>query len=110
LFTAGAPAGSDPSVGDITYYAPGNLAIFYRDFGYSRGLFKADRFRIEAMSARHAKGDDRARRQLRRRAAMTWSKDEMRRIAAYDANHALSRRASWMPDRRSNPELKEDRW
>jgi len=32
LSTAGAPAGSDPSVGDITYYAPwGNLAIFYRD-------------------------------------------------------------------------------
>jgi hypothetical protein len=34
-----APDGHDPSVGDITYYAPwGNLAIFYRDFGYSRGL------------------------------------------------------------------------
>ena len=26
-------------MGDITYYAPwGNLAIFYKDFGYSRGL------------------------------------------------------------------------
>src|SRR4051795_8253853 len=36
-----APAGIDPDVGDITYYAPwGNLAIFYRDFGYSRGLVK----------------------------------------------------------------------
>lgn len=35
----GAPSGSDPSVGDITYYAPwGNLAIFYKDFGYSSGL------------------------------------------------------------------------
>lgn len=34
-----APAGSDPSVGDIAYYAPwGNLAIFHHDFGYSRGL------------------------------------------------------------------------
>ena len=34
-----APAGHDPSIGDITYYAPwGTLAIFYRDFGYSRGL------------------------------------------------------------------------
>ena len=34
-----APSGSDPSVGDITYYAPwGNLAIFYRDFGYASGL------------------------------------------------------------------------
>jgi hypothetical protein len=39
LSTAGAPAGVDPSVGDIAYYAPwGNLAIFYQDFGYSRGL------------------------------------------------------------------------
>jgi hypothetical protein len=39
LSTKGAPAGSDPSVGDIAYYAPwGNLAIFYRDFGYSSGL------------------------------------------------------------------------
>lgn len=34
-----APPGSDPSVGDIAYYAPwGNLAIYYRDFGYSNGL------------------------------------------------------------------------
>ncbi len=39
LSTTGAPAGSDPSVGDIAYYAPwGNLAIYYRDFGYSSGL------------------------------------------------------------------------
>lgn len=41
LSTEGAPAGFDPSVGDITYYAPwGNLAIFYRDFTYSSGLIK----------------------------------------------------------------------
>ncbi len=41
LSTEGAPAGIDPSPGDITYYAPwGNLAIFYKDFGYSRGLVK----------------------------------------------------------------------
>ena len=34
-----APSGSDPSPGDIAYYSPwGNLAIFYRDFGYSSGL------------------------------------------------------------------------
>lgn len=39
LSTQGAPAGSDPSVGDITLYAPwGNLAIFYKDFGYASGL------------------------------------------------------------------------
>ena len=41
LSTEDAPSGTDPSVGDFTYYSPwGNLAIFYRDFGYSKGLVK----------------------------------------------------------------------
>lgn len=45
LTTQDAPTGVDPAVGDITYYAPwGNLAIFYRDFGYSTGLIKLGRF------------------------------------------------------------------
>ncbi|MFC4653922.1 cyclophilin-like fold protein [Rheinheimera marina] len=44
LSTAGAAAGYEPSVGDITYYAPwGNLAIFYRDFGYASGLVSLGR-------------------------------------------------------------------
>jgi len=44
LSTEGAPPGTDPSVGDITYYAPwGNLAVFYKDFGYSNGLVKLGR-------------------------------------------------------------------
>lgn len=54
LSTAGAPAGSDPSVGDIAYYAPwGNLAIFYKDFGYSRGLIQLGRIDsgVEALRA-----------------------------------------------------------
>jgi hypothetical protein len=39
LSTEDAPEGIDPSIGDITYYAPwGNLAIFIRDFGYASGL------------------------------------------------------------------------
>jgi hypothetical protein len=39
LSTKDAPSGSDPSVGDIAYYAPwGNLALFYRDAGYANGL------------------------------------------------------------------------
>lgn len=34
-----APKGFDPSVGDITLYAPwGNIALFYKDFSYSNGL------------------------------------------------------------------------
>ena len=44
LSTDGTPDGIDPEIGDITYYAPwGNLAIFYRDFGYSRGLVRLGR-------------------------------------------------------------------
>lgn len=53
LSTAGAPAGIDPAVGDIAYYAPwGNLAIFYKDFGYSRGLVRLGRIEsgLEALS------------------------------------------------------------
>ena len=39
LSTEGSPAGSDPSIGDITYYAPwGNLAIFYKDFSFAHCL------------------------------------------------------------------------
>ncbi len=39
LRTEGAPAGYAPSSGDITYYAPwGDIAIFYKDFGYASGL------------------------------------------------------------------------
>jgi hypothetical protein len=44
LSTKDAPEGVDPSVGDLAYYAPwGNLAVFYKDFGYSRGLVKLGR-------------------------------------------------------------------
>jgi hypothetical protein len=57
LSTAGAPAGVDPEPGDIAYYAPwGNLAIFYRDAGYAKGLVKLGRLDsgIEALSVRGA--------------------------------------------------------
>lgn len=44
LSIAGAPAGADPSVGDIAYYAPwGNLAFFYREARYAPGLVKLGR-------------------------------------------------------------------
>ena len=44
LSTDGAPDGIDPEPGDIAYYAPwGNLALYYRDFGYSRGLVRLGR-------------------------------------------------------------------
>ena len=45
LSTKDAPSGYDPSVGDIAYYSPwGNLAIFYKDFNYSKGLIKLGSF------------------------------------------------------------------
>ena len=44
LSTEGTPEGVDPDVGDVTYFAPwGNLALFYRDFRYSRGLIRLGR-------------------------------------------------------------------
>lgn len=53
----GAPEGIDPAVGDIAYFAPwGNLALFYRDFGYSRGLIRLGRIDgdMEALAGSNA--------------------------------------------------------
>jgi len=53
LSTEGAPAGSDPAVGDVTYYAPwGNLALFHKDFRYSNGLVRLGKIDsgLEALS------------------------------------------------------------
>lgn len=37
----GEPDGYTPRTGDIAFYAPwGNIALFYQDFGYSKGLVK----------------------------------------------------------------------
>ncbi|SFC42134.1 hypothetical protein SAMN05421780_105161 [Flexibacter flexilis DSM 6793] len=39
LTSESAASGFDPSAGDLTYYEPwGNIALFYKDFGYSNGL------------------------------------------------------------------------
>ena len=49
-----APSGVDPSIGDITYYTPwGNIAIFYKDFGYASGLIKLGKINngIELLSS-----------------------------------------------------------
>ena len=54
LTTQTAPEGIDPQVGDIAYYAPwGNLAISYRDFGYSSGLIRLGRITsgLDALTA-----------------------------------------------------------
>ena len=54
LTTQTAPEGIDPQVGVIAYYAPwGNLAIYYRDFGYSSGLIRLGRITsgLDALTA-----------------------------------------------------------
>lgn len=57
LSTTGAPAGSDPEAGDIAYYAPwGNLAMYYRGFGYSAGLVKLGRIDGDVEALRVAEG------------------------------------------------------
>jgi hypothetical protein len=44
LSKCGAPSGSEPSVGDVSYYAPwGNLALFYRGAPYAEGLVRLGR-------------------------------------------------------------------
>jgi hypothetical protein len=51
LTTRGAADGVEPAAGDIAYYAPwGNLAIFYKDFEYSRGLVKLGAIEPGAMA------------------------------------------------------------
>ncbi|WP_346842398.1 cyclophilin-like fold protein [Metapseudomonas otitidis] len=52
LTTEGAPDGYTPRAGDLAYYAPwGNLAIFHRDFRFSRGLVRLGRLEggVEAL-------------------------------------------------------------
>lgn len=57
LSTDGAPDGVDPELGDIAYYAPwGNLALYYRDFGYSRGLVRLGRIETGAEQLRSLEG------------------------------------------------------
>ncbi|KKI88975.1 hypothetical protein WQ54_28890 [Bacillus sp. SA1-12] len=58
LSTEEAPSGSNPSVGDFTYYSPwGNLAIFYKDFGYSNGLIKLGKIESGVEKLKSMDGD-----------------------------------------------------
>lgn len=45
LTTGGAPAGADPEVADIGYYAPSqDLVLYYGDVGYWNGIVRIGRF------------------------------------------------------------------
>lgn len=57
LATQDAPDGFDPSVGTVAYYAPwGDLALFYKDFGYSKSLVHLGSIvsGLDALPRRHA--------------------------------------------------------
>lgn len=62
LSTEGSPSGVDPAPGDIAYYAPwGNLALFYRDFGFSTGLVRLGRLDSGVDHLASMRGDFRVR-------------------------------------------------
>jgi hypothetical protein len=45
LSTEGVPAGADPDIGDIGYYAPSrDLVFYYGDVGYWNGIVRIGRF------------------------------------------------------------------
>ncbi|MEN5271352.1 cyclophilin-like fold protein [Stenotrophomonas lactitubi] len=53
LNIAGEPDGITPLAGDIAFYAPwGNLAIFHRPFGYSKGLVRLGRIEGDLQALR----------------------------------------------------------
>jgi hypothetical protein len=58
LSTKHAPAGYDPSVGDIAFYSPwGNVAVFYKDAGYAKGLIHLGRIDGGIEKLANKKGD-----------------------------------------------------
>ena len=47
LSVEGAPAGADPDIGDIGYYAPsGDMVFYYGDVGYWNGIVRIGRFDV----------------------------------------------------------------
>jgi hypothetical protein len=47
----GVPAGADPEINDIGYYAPsGDLVLYYGDVGYFNGIVRIGRLHAEDMS------------------------------------------------------------
>ena len=51
LTMAGVPAGDDPEINDIGYYAPsGDLVLYYGDVGYWNGIVRIGRLNAQDMS------------------------------------------------------------
>lgn len=58
LTNSKAPSGMDPFVGDFCYFEPwGNLAIFYKDFGYSNWLIRLGTIEAGIEKLANMKGD-----------------------------------------------------
>lgn len=65
LSKEGAPDGYKPSAGDITYYAPwGDVAIFYKDFSYSKGLISLGKIESDDIKYLKFSGKKTARLEL----------------------------------------------
>ena len=58
LSTDGVPAGADPDIGDIGYYAPsGDLVFYYGDVGYWTGIVRIGRFDTSMELIEHQDND-----------------------------------------------------
>ena len=58
LSTQGAPAGSDPSVGDLALFAPwGDIVLYYGDAGYYDGIIKMGHVESGIERLANMKGD-----------------------------------------------------
>ena len=58
---SGVPAGDDPEINDIGYYAPsGDLVLYYGDVGYWNGIVRIGRLNAQDMSLieRHQTGSN----------------------------------------------------
>ena len=58
LSTQGAPAGSDPSIGDLALFAPwGDIVLYYGDAGYYEGIVKMGHVESGIEKLANMKGD-----------------------------------------------------
>jgi hypothetical protein len=61
----GVPAGDDPDIGDIGYYAPsGDLVLYYGDVGYWNGIVRIGRFDTDMDLIEHQPDNFQARIEL----------------------------------------------
>ena len=60
LTMEGVPAGDDPEINDIGYYAPsGDLVLYYGDVGYFNGIVRIGRLSGQDMDVIERQPDDR---------------------------------------------------